>query len=144
VIRAIEVFEKTGRPISELQKQFDHARPADECRVFVLDWPREELVRRIDARVDAMFAAGLVDEVRGLLAGPTPPGRTAREAVGYREVIEHLEGQRDRFATIELVKLRTRQFAKRQMTWFRGLSECRFVAGGLPPERMAAQIAGEF
>jgi tRNA dimethylallyltransferase len=74
-----------------------------------------------------MFAAGLVDETRELIARPLPLGRTARQAVGYREVIEHLSGQRSLPETIELVKLRTRQFAKRQATWFRSLSECRFV-----------------
>jgi tRNA dimethylallyltransferase len=141
VIRALEVFEKTGRGISELQRQFHRARPAEECRVFVLDCPRGELARRIDRRVDAMFAAGLVDEVRRLLASPTPPGRTASQAVGYREVIEHLRGERDLAETIELVKLRTRQFAKRQMTWFRSLSECRFVE--MSSERSAADVARE-
>ncbi len=74
VIRAIEVFEKTGRTISQWQQQFDRARGAEECRVVAMVWPRDELVRRIDLRVDAMFAAGLVDEVRGLMAGATLPG----------------------------------------------------------------------
>jgi tRNA dimethylallyltransferase len=128
LIRAIEVFEKTGRPISELQQQFEIGRPAAECRVFVLDWPRDELCHRIDERVNQMFAAGLVDEVRGLLAGPNPLSRTASQAVGYREVIEHLEGRHSLAETVELVQQHTRQLAKRQSTWFRSLSECRFVA----------------
>jgi tRNA dimethylallyltransferase len=143
VIRALEVHAATGVPISRLQQQFDQGRAAAECRVFVLDWPREELDERIRRRVEAMFAAGLVDEVKGLLAMKAEGGgrkaeaeserivnglgRTAREALGYREVIEYLRGERDLAATIELVKLRTRQFAKRQMTWFRSLSECRWV-----------------
>ncbi|MBX9788759.1 MAG: hypothetical protein K2Y37_07570 [Pirellulales bacterium] len=97
------------------------------ARVFVLDWPREQLYARIDARVQAMFAAGLVDEVRELLAAGHTLGRTARQALGYREVLEHLAGQRDLRATIELVARRTRNFAKRQLTWFRGLSECRWI-----------------
>jgi tRNA dimethylallyltransferase len=125
LIRAVEVFEKTGRPISQWQQQFDVGRPTAECRVFVLDWPKLELHVRIERRVDEMFAAGLVDEVRGL---PHPLSRTARQAVGYREVIEHLEGRRSLAETIELVKQHTRQLAKRQATWFRSLSECRFVA----------------
>jgi tRNA dimethylallyltransferase len=141
VIRALEVFEKTGRSITELQQQFDRARGADECHVFALDWPRTELEERIDRRVDAMFAAGLVDEVRGLLAAEEPLGRTASQAVGYREVIEHLRGARELAETIELVKLRTRQFAKRQMTWFRSLSECRFVA--MSAERSVDDVARE-
>jgi tRNA dimethylallyltransferase len=139
VIRAIEVWEKTGRSITELQQQFDRARPAEACRVFVLHWPRRELMARIDARVDAMFAAGLVDEVRGLLIRQQPPGRTASQAVGYREVIEHLQGVRGLDETIDLVKLRTRQFAKRQMTWFRSLSECRIVE--MPQGRSERQVA---
>ncbi len=150
LIRVLEVFEKTGRPISDLQQQFDHARPAGECRVFVLDWPREELYRRINTRVEKMFAAGLVDEVRGLLDAapdvmtqsssgkgickyPSPHStdgslsHTARQALGYREVIDHLQGKHALPETIELVQNRTRAFARRQLTWFRSLSECRFV-----------------
>lgn len=127
VVRALEVFEKTGQPISALQQQFDAGRPAHECRVFVLQWSRERLSARIDERVDRMFSAGLVDEVRRLLQRPDPLSRTARQAVGYREVIEHLEGLRALDETVALVKQHTRQLAKRQMTWFRSLSECRFV-----------------
>jgi len=127
VVRAIEVFRKTGRPISDWQQQFEHAVPAEECRVFVLDWPREELYARIDHRAEAMFAAGLVNEVRSLLA-QTGFGRTASQAVGYREVIEYLKEVRSLPETIELVKTRSRQFAKRQLTWLRGLSECRWLS----------------
>lgn len=127
LIRAIEVFEKTGRPISELQKQFEIARPRDACRVFVLDWNRALLYRRIDARVDEMIAAGLVDEVRFLLAGPRPLGRTALQAVGCREVVEYLHGKTSHAEMVEAIKRNTRRFAKRQLTWFRSLGECRFI-----------------
>jgi tRNA dimethylallyltransferase len=127
VIRALEVFEKTGKPLSEWQAQFDQGRPAAACKVVVLDWPREQLYDRINRRVNAMFAAGLVEETQRLLDGPSL-SRTAAQAVGYREVLEHLSGVRDLSSTIELVKTRTRQFAKRQGTWFRGLSECRFIS----------------
>ena len=139
VIRALEVFEKTGRPISDWQQQFDRARPAGERRVFVLEWPRDELYRRIDTRVDAMFAAGLVEEVRELLRSERSLSRTARQALGYREVIEHLDNSRPLAETIELVKTRTRQFAKRQLTWFRSLSECRWVQ--VSPEQGADALA---
>ncbi len=130
LVRALEVFEKTGRPISDWQRQFDQARPAHECRVFVLDWPREALYRRIDARVEAMFAAGLVDEVRHLLSAGKRFGRTARQALGYREVLDYLDGRRSLADTVELVKTGTRQFARRQLTWFRSLSECRWIRMG--------------
>jgi len=144
VIRALEVFEKTGQRISELQQQFERARPAEECRVFTITWPREQLVERIDRRVDAMFAAGLVDEVRDLLKESGAFGRSAGQAVGYREVLEHLRGERGIAETIELVKLRTRQFAKRQMTWFRSLSECRQLPGGGEPGNVAESISQTF
>ncbi len=143
LVRALEVYEKTGRPISELQRQFDVGRPAADCRVFLLEWPRSELHARIDLRVDAMFSAGLVDEVRRLLAEPRPLSRTARQAVGYREAIEHLEGRQTLPATVELVCRHTRQLAKRQGTWFRSLSECRPIpiAGQLDAAAVAGQIA---
>jgi tRNA dimethylallyltransferase len=151
IIRALEVHGATGTPISALQEQFDKGRPASECRVYVLDWPREKLDERIRARVDQMFAHGLVDEVQSLLTsshsseleGQGLLSRTATQAVGYRETIEHLRGERDLPATIELVKLRTRQFAKRQLTWFRSLSECRWISVAEPfaPTEIAEQIA---
>jgi tRNA dimethylallyltransferase len=139
LLRAWEVYEKTGRPISQWQQQFDIGRPASECRVFVLDWPKADLYARIDERVEAMFAAGLVNEVRRLLASPRPLSRTARQAVGYGEVIEHLEGRRDLAETIELVQQHTRQLAKRQGTWFRSLEECRFLVVSNPFD--AAEVA---
>ena len=126
-------------------------RTADECRVFVLDWPRDQLYARIDRRVEAMFAAGLIDEVQRLLDAGRRFGRTASQAVGYREVLQHLEGQRDLAATVELVQQRTRQFARRQLTWFRSLSECRTVPtteDGQPiaaaeiARRIAASVGG--
>ncbi len=145
IIRALEVWEKTGQSITALQQQFDRARSAEACRVFVLQWPRAELAARIDARVDAMFAAGLVDEVGRLLAGGRSLSRTASQAVGYREVNEHIQGVRGLADTVALTKLRTRQLAKRQMTWFRSLCECRLVAVGgmLDAAEIAARIRTE-
>ncbi len=128
LVRALEVYRKTGQPISSLQRQFSVARPADQCRAFVLSWDRELLCRRIDQRVEAMFDGGLVEEVSLLLGRGEPLSRTALQAVGYREVIAHLEGETTRDQAIELVKCHTRQLAKRQMTWFRSLCECRFVS----------------
>lgn len=145
IVRGLEVFRLTGQRLSHLQTQFDEAPPAAARKVFVLTWPRDELHRRIDARVDQMFAAGLVEEVRGLLAKYGTLSRTAVQAVGYREVVEFLGGRGSRraeetgnrgqgtedrgietlAACIDRVKARTRQFARRQETWFRSLAECR-------------------
>jgi len=140
IVRALEVHAKTGLPISAHQQQFAVGLPAEACRVFVLDWPKELLAARIDERVERMFAAGLVEETRRLLGGPRPLSKTASQALGYREVIEHLQGQRGLEETIALVKIHTRQFAKRQRTWFRGLSECRFVPLS---DRMSAEEVAE-
>ncbi|HEY1784829.1 MAG TPA: tRNA (adenosine(37)-N6)-dimethylallyltransferase MiaA [Pirellulales bacterium] len=149
LVRALEVFEQTGRTISSQQHHFAIGRPAEACRVFVLDWPRDQLYERINRRVEAMFAAGLVDEVRRLtetVPDTVSLGRTASQAVGYREAIELLAGRLTVPAAIELTKTRTRQFAKRQLTWFRSLSECRVVPVQEPfdadavAERIAAMV----
>jgi len=143
LIRALEVFAKTGRPISHYQRQFAEM-PRTNCLVFVLDWPRRELYRRIDQRVETMFQAGLVNEVRRLASGPLPLSPTARQALGYREVLAYLSGQYDLATAITLVKTHTRQFAKRQGTWFRSLAESRFVpvTDPLDPREVAHRIMG--
>ncbi len=130
IIRALEVYEKTGELMSDWQQQFNKLPEETGNRVYVLDWPRHELNERIDRRVDAMFAAGLVEEVRALMTRDPPLSKTARQAVGYREVIEHFEGVRGLDETMALVKQHTRQLAKRQSTWFRGLPESRYVSMG--------------
>lgn len=145
IVRALEVYETTGQTISSYQSQFADGRSAEECRVFVMDWPREILHERINQRVDQMFAVGLVDEVKGLLAKYCQLGMTASQAVGYREVLQHFDGERDLAETIEVTKARTRQLARRQLIWYRGLSECRWVPVADRPdtERMADEIVAE-
>lgn len=127
IIRALEVYRITGQPISHLQRQFDEGRAAEDCRVFTLQWPRPELHARIDRRVDHMFAQGLVDEIRSVREKYGDVSRTAAQAVGFREVVSFLQHECDEAETIRRVKVRTRRFARRQETWFRSLSECRFV-----------------
>jgi tRNA dimethylallyltransferase len=144
IIRALEVLHATGRPLCDWQSE--HDRPAIGTRVFALDRRRAELHERIDRRVVEMFAAGFVDEVRVLASGPRPMGTTASQAVGYREVLDHLAGRAGLAETIERVQVRTRQFAKRQATWFRGLAEvepCPIAAGetaDITARRLAARI----
>lgn len=142
LIRALEVFQLTGTPISEHQRHFDKPREEARNRVFVLDWQRDELYRRIEARVDAMVAAGLLDEVRRLAASTQGLSRTARQALGYREVLEHLQGAADWPTTVAAIKTHTRQFAKRQLTWFRSLEECRWIPldATIEPMRVAQRI----
>jgi tRNA dimethylallyltransferase len=139
-------MEMTGRPLSAFQT--GHDRPATGVPVFALERPRAELRERIDRRVEQMFAEGLVEEVRGLLAGPKPLNPVPAQAVGYREVIELLAGRSDPAETLARVQARTRQFAKRQATWFRGLAEVQPwpVGSDEPPEvtagRLAERLAG--
>jgi tRNA dimethylallyltransferase len=124
IIRALEVFAATGAPISAHQVHFHDSVNAN-AQVVCLDVPRPELYRRINERVVNMFQHGLVAEVRSLMELPHMLSRTARQAVGYKEVIAHLEGQYSLAKTTELVQRRSRQFAKRQLTWFRSIPECR-------------------
>ena len=142
IIRALEVFELTGQPISQGQQQ--HPRPESE-RPQVVVWlepPRDWLRNRIHQRVDQMMAAGWLEETRRLLQRQPPPGRTACQALGYRELIDHLFGRMTLEAAVEQIKTATRQFAKRQHTWFRNLEECvpLAITGQETPESLARQI----
>ncbi|HEX3149867.1 MAG TPA: tRNA (adenosine(37)-N6)-dimethylallyltransferase MiaA [Gemmataceae bacterium] len=147
VVRALEVWHLTGKPISAWQQQewWDSDNPRfrpGSC--LVVDVPREELYARIDRRVEAMFAAGWIDEVRRLRALPRPLSREASQALGYREIGDYLDGNRTLEATIAEVQLRTRQFAKRQLTWFRGLPGVEFCNAKLTFERWATTITNGF
>ena len=126
IIRAIEVYESTGKPISFHQTQFDTPASKAEHQVFVLDWEKEELNRRIDRRVEMMFEQGFLEEARSL--SKRPLSKTASQAVGYKELFDHFAGKQSLEETVALIQLHTRQFAKRQRTWFRSLPECQFVS----------------
>jgi len=139
LIRAIEVYVATGQPISHQQLHFEEERSSDECRVFVLRRSRKEQHQRINQRVDDMIERGFVEEVRQLTSDGKILGRTARQAVGYNEVLDFLNGKFHLAAMADRIKARTRQFAKRQLTWFRSLSECRFI--DLAGERDEVEVA---
>lgn len=128
LIRALEVWELTGRPMSDWQQQWsiDEER-STATRCLWLDLPREELYARINARVDRMIADGLVEEVRTLHNLPQPISREAAQALGYKEIFAYLDGQTTLAEAVTQIKTRSRNFAKRQGTWFRHLPECRPV-----------------
>ena len=113
VIRALEVCLVTGRPFSSFREQWSGSPPG--VRGVVLTRERSALLARIDQRTEAMFAAGVVEEVRA--AGEV--GATARQTLGWREIRAHLTGQCSRAEAIAAIQLATRQYAKRQLTWFR-------------------------
>ncbi len=142
VIRALEVAEITGRPLSTFQTEHDQPAPAGVV-VYALERPRPELHARIDQRVVQMLDHGLIDEVRALTEAPRPIGPVAARGVGYSEVIAYLAGHLSREEMIARIQARTRQFAKRQGTWFRGLAEVRPwpLSGDENPENTARSIA---
>ena len=117
IVRALEVFQTTGRTISELQAERTGLGGSYDVRIFGLDVPRRALYKKIDARVERMFRAGLVREVRRLLAGRL--SRTARYAIGIPEVKTYSEGALSLAEARELMKKNTRKYARRQLTWFR-------------------------
>lgn len=119
--RALEVFMQTGKRISEQQP--NRAEPpefADRIRIFALNPPREILYEKINTRAQAHFDKGLVDEVKSLLASGVPDNTNALGAHGYRRVCELLRGERNLESAIEKTQQDVRNYAKRQMTWFRG------------------------
>jgi tRNA dimethylallyltransferase len=132
IVRALEVFEKTGTPMSHFQKQFEVGTPAEDCNVYVLQMPRKELYAKIDKRVDRMMYDGFYDEVKVLSDRKVPMSHTARQALGYKELLDYIEGKQSLYQAVELIKQNTRNFAKRQETWFRSLCECRFTPADKP------------
>ena len=146
VIRALEVYHTTGIPLSQQQREKPAPQSDRPQCVFWLRPPRQWLYDRINRRAEQMIQRGLIDEVRRLLSGPKPLSRTARQALGYKEVIDAFEESRQTelsteqvVRVVELIQRRTRQFAKRQFTWFRNLIECRPV--DIAGEETPAEIA---
>ena len=121
VIRALEIYEKTGKPKSQLDKESKAALPDIFVGMITLDFHnRDTLYSRIDKRVDIMISDGLVSEVESLWrGGELVADTTAAQAIGYKEIIEHLRGECTLAESIEKIKLSSRRYAKRQLTWFR-------------------------
>jgi tRNA dimethylallyltransferase len=121
LVRALEVFHKTGKPISELQKEWhrDEDSRATVPPGFILNRDRKDLHMRIELRIDQQIASGWVTEVRQLLERGLEKNATAMQAAGYRELVAHVRGNLSLAEAVALIKIRTRQLAKRQLTWFR-------------------------
>jgi tRNA dimethylallyltransferase len=118
VVRALEVTLGSGRPFSDFGPGLE-AYPADGITQIGIHLDPHEVDRRIEDRFAAMVAAGLLDEVRGLVARPGGMSRTARQALGYKELLAHVEDGVPLGACLEEALRRTRQFARRQAAWFR-------------------------
>jgi tRNA dimethylallyltransferase len=146
VVRALEVIRITGKPFHEQRADWKRLASNDrsiekqkDAFFFGLERSREDLQRRIDERVTRMFESGLVAETERLLKLGLTSNRTAMQAIGYRQVVEHLQGVRSLAETMALVKQRTRQFAKRQMTWFRRQAEVEWIQ--VSPEETVEAVA---
>lgn len=120
-IRALEVYEQTGVPISEHQRQWDRGSVRPGTRLFVLEWPTESINRRINRRVRIMMEQGLLEEVDRLRAAGAMAGQPA-EALGYKQLLAHLDGELTLDEAVERIKIETRRFAKNQRTWLRRLA----------------------
>lgn len=130
VMRALEVYFQTGEQISKQQP--DRAEPpefAQRIRLFVLNPPREEVYAKINARTERHFADGLVDEVKQLLSGGVKDNTNALGAHAYRRVCEYLRGERSLESAIEQSKQDVRNYAKRQLTWFRSEKDVIWLDG---------------
>ena len=152
VVRAVEVIRLTGKAFSAQRAEWrgknasagGTGASADAGQVvFGLTRPAAALRRRSDERVGGMFARGLVAETRGLLAAGLEQNRTAMQAIGYRQVVEHLRGERSLAETITLVKGRTWAFARRQLNWFRNQMRMEWVEIGdaESPDEVCARIS---
>src|ERR1700743_2953776 len=128
LIRAMEVFEATGRPFSSYRKAVVNKRPFN-CIKIGLDMPRDVLYQRINQRVDIMIEQGLIEEVKALL-----PYRhlNALNTVGYSELFDYFDSKTDLNTAVELIKQNTRRFAKRQLTWFRKDKEIKWLMADDP------------
>lgn len=143
VQRALELRLQTGEKLSTRLAERPAPPPhAARLRVFALNPPREELYRRIDLRAEAHFRAGLVEEVRALLARGVPADSSALGAHGYRRVVEYLRGARTLESAVEQTKLDVRHYAKRQLTWFRREPGVEWVEGFGEDPRVQEEVAG--
>ena len=135
ILRALEVWYETGETITAHDERTRDLPPKyDALRVCLTFSHREDLWDRIDRRVDLMMAAGLEREVRDLLASGVPPAATAMQAIGYKEFAAALRGEEPLAQAVAEVKLRSRQYAKRQLTWFRRTPDIRWVTWEKDPD----------
>ena len=119
VVRALTFFEMTGEKLSEHNKRERERRSPFDFAYFVLTMDRKKLYERIDKRVDLMFYMGLVDEVKALMAKGYDKSLVSMQGIGYKEVIDYLNGKTSLEECIDIIKRDTRHFAKRQLTWFK-------------------------
>ena len=146
IVRAIEIYRLTGETISAHDARTRALPPRYEAARIHLDYrSRAALYARIDARVDAMIESGLFEEVAALLAEGVPPDSTAMQAIGYKESAAALRGEISRAEAVELIKLSSRRYAKRQLTWFSRTEDAlRLRWDGAPDFEEALRVSTDF
>lgn len=128
VIRILEIYEQTGKTKTQLELESRKKEIPYDYHIFGIQWQREILYQRINQRVDQMIEMGLIQEVQELLK-KYPVFPTAMQALGYKEVVEYLQGQVTKEEMIEKLKMQTRRYAKRQLTWFRRNKQIHWLEG---------------
>ncbi len=140
LVRALEVLQRTGRPISEQQDHFARDRWARPCRIAAISWPRETLHERVKLRADAMLDAGLVSECASIESS-CGFSRTAGAAIGYAECRDFLRGRyKDRQELRNRIRRNTHHLIRRQTTWLRRLREVRWIPGGSQVDALQAAL----
>lgn len=139
ILRGLEVYHISGKPLSEIQKRSEDPAPFSWIKIGLI-MKREDLYERINQRVDEMFKEGLIEEVQDLLKHGYSPKLNSLNSVGYKEVFEHLNDNLDYKNCISLVKQNTRRYAKRQMTWFRSETDIQWATIENPKD-FAPEIA---
>lgn len=146
IVRALEVYEVSGQPLSAHGADFQNAAGAEppfDAALFGLNMDRPLLYERIERRVDAMMQAGLLDETRALLG--LPADLPALQGLGYKQLLRHLGGEMTLQEAVEDIKRETRRYAKRQLTWFkRDTRICWLDAGGKDAKALAETIYHEY
>ncbi|MDB5323645.1 MAG: miaA [Phycisphaerales bacterium] len=141
VIRALEVYEITGQPITSFQTDWAAADKRHAAVWVGLNWDKDALNRRINARVKAMIAAGWLDETRALLERYGTLSKTAAEATGYADLIAHIQGKTSLEDAIEQIKISTRQLARKQMKWFRRWGQVKWIDGSIDFKQLADTVS---
>lgn len=142
VVRALEVTLGSGRPFSSFGPGLDE-HPSTDTRLFALSWERDALDGRIERRLTEQMNAGFLAEVRGLVADPRGLSRSAAQALGYKELAEHVDGDVTLTAAVDLALRRTRRFSRRQEKWFRRDPRIEWLeAGGADPAARLRAVTG--
>jgi tRNA dimethylallyltransferase len=139
IVRALEVYELCGRPLSEIQADHGFSQRRYPAKLLAPDWEREELYQRINSRVDHMLKAGLLDEVQSLLARGLGECQ-AFKTVGYRQLKDHLDGKLTYQEAVEKIKTEHRRYSRRQIVWFKGIADLKWLPTPVDLDEVSEEV----